>query len=139
MSLKSPSEDLSHVTLRAVSGLLGKLDYLEGLRRPDGRLWHWGLVRLHGELSAQRALEDAYNALLSQALRTRLPDLVQDLEVSSRWVGISSPIFLQKLRESTTSEVSGNQVTTKAKHLSSVLYALSLLLQVPDDANPPAS
>jgi len=80
MTLKSAMQDLQERTLRAVSGLLGQLDYLAGLRSRDGLYSHWGLERVHGEGATQRALRDAHKAVVTNILRTRLRNLVRDAD-----------------------------------------------------------
>ena len=75
MTLQSALEDLKNTTLSAVQGLLARLEYLASLRHQDGSYRHWGLSRVHGDLAAQRAVEDAHRATVTGILRTPMERL----------------------------------------------------------------
>jgi len=83
MTLISALEDLQETTLRAIAGCLRKLEYVAGLRNQAGTYTHWGLVRIHGEGTAEKALTQAHRALLSQVLSTPLRNLEQDAKQCS--------------------------------------------------------
>jgi len=127
MTLKSATEDLQARTLRAVSGLLGKLAYLAGLRQGDGSYSHWGLSRVHGEASTQRALAEAHSGVMSLILRTPLRKLLQDVQDSTSPDDTVQSDFLQKLQERQT--VAPGAGAGSARHLSSVLRALATLVK----------
>jgi hypothetical protein len=129
MTLKSATEDLQARTLRAVSGLLGKLDYLAGLRQGDGSYAHWGLSRVHGEAATQRALTEAHRAVASLILRTPLRKLLQDVDDSSRPMNLAQGDFLRKLNEGASQAVPPGPGAGAARHLSSVLRALASLVK----------
>ena len=74
MTLKSAFEDVIGTTLAAVTGTIGKLDYVSRLRRREGYS-HWGLARVHGEEPAQKALAESHRLLFLKLLRTPLSDL----------------------------------------------------------------
>lgn len=125
MALKSVKEDLQASTLRAISGLLGKLRYLGSLRRPDGSYSHWGLSRVHGETAAQEALGQAHQGVLSKILRAPLCKLVDDVQDSCADSKQPQVEFLGELeREQTLPARAG---VGSRRHLSSVLHALSAL------------
>ena len=64
--LNSAENDFLRNTLGALSGTLGKLVYIAGLRQEDGRYLHWGLARVYGEASANFAIGQAHaNMFLS--------------------------------------------------------------------------
>jgi len=127
MTLKSALEDLQSRTLRAVSGLLGKLQYLASLRQSDGSYSHWGLVRIHGEAATHRALSEAHRGLVSKILRTPLRHLVRDLDDSRQDVPASE--FLSKLQEQSGQLVPPQPGAGTEPHLNSVLRALASLLK----------
>lgn len=126
MSLKSAAEDLQARTLRAVSGLLGKLEYLAGLRQDDGSYRHWGLSRVHGDDATQRALGEAHRGVVSAILRTPLRKLLQDLDDSGRESKRDPADLLTKLRDSSQA-VPPHPGAGASRHLSSVLCALANL------------
>jgi hypothetical protein len=129
MSLQSATEDLQTRTLRAISGLLGKLDYLAGLRQADGSYAHWGLSRIHGEAATQRALAEAHQGLVSVILRTPLRKLLQDVDDSSRPKNLEQADFLERLNEGPARVVPPAPGSAAAQHLSSVLRALASLVK----------
>ena len=127
MSLKSVTEDLQVRTLRAVSGLLGKLEYLAGLRQADGSYSHWGLSRIYGEEATQRALEEAHRNTVSTVLETPLGTLVRDVSESSGPNDAARIEFLRNLQQNQSLPPSSGAGT--AQHLSSVLRALVSLIK----------
>jgi len=127
MVLKSVREDLQASTLRAVTGLLGKLDYFVSLRQEDGSYRHWGLARVHGESAAQSALADEHRRLVSAILRTPLAKLLEDLEQSRQSKGVSQTEFLNDLQIHECELIPRNPNFGYRRHLSSVLQALSAL------------
>jgi hypothetical protein len=139
MTLISALEDLQGTTLRAVSGCLRKLEYVAGLRSKAGTYTHWGLVRVHGEGIAERALAQAHRALLSDVLSTPLRNLEQDVEQSSALAGVSAKLYLEKLSDVNSKLMPSNPGAGSARHFSSVLQALSsLLTHRTSRATPPA-
>jgi hypothetical protein len=131
MTLKSVKEDLQARTLRAVAGLLGKLEYVVGLRREDGSYSHWGLSRVHGEASAQQALTEAHQGLLSAILRTPLRKLLDDLKESCGPKKMEAGQFLQELEVREPQLLPPNPGAGSRRHLSSVLRALAALAKNP--------
>jgi hypothetical protein len=137
MTLVSALEDLHETTLRAITGCLRKLEYVAGLRNQTGTYTHWGLVRVYGEGTAERALGQAHRELLSEVLSTPLRNLEEDARRSSELAGVPAKLYVEQL--------SGGQLLPpspgagSARHLSSMLHALSSLLphQTPG-AIPPA-
>lgn len=131
MTLKSVREDVQTRTLSAISGLLGKLYYLVGLRKDDGAYSHWGLARVHGDEAAQRALGEAHKATLSAVLRTPLSQLETDLLESSKAIDIPQEKFVGELNEKEQLLLPDKPGAGSRRHLSSVLLALSALLKRP--------
>ena len=129
MTLKSVREDLQARTLSAISGLLGKLLYLAGLRQEDGAYSHWGLSRVHGEESAQRALGEAHKSLLSTVLRTPISQLQADVEQSSKAKTVSQESFVDELQKKEAQLLPPKPGAGSRRHLSSVLQALSALVR----------
>jgi hypothetical protein len=128
MTLKSVREDLQTRTLRAVSGLLGKLDYFASLRQDDGSYSHWGLSRVYGESAAQRALAEAHHNLVSMILRTPLRKLLQDVDESCGPKDLAQSEFLEKLENREGLSLPADPSAGSRRHLNSVLRALSALV-----------
>jgi hypothetical protein len=131
MTLKSVKEDLQARTLRAVSGLLGKLEYLASLRQEDGSYLHWGLSRIYGEGAAQQALADAHRNLVSMILRTPLRKLRDDVDQSCGPKHLTQTEFLGELENRETQSVPQDPGAGSRRHLSSVLRALAALAKSP--------
>ena len=128
MTLKSALQDVKETTLAAVSGLLGKLDYLASLRRAQGRYEHWGMELVHGPESSERALKTAHAEVVVGILRAPLASLVEDLQESSRATGVGAQGYVEGMRERFDELLPGErQDSPAASHLSSVLLALSSL------------
>ena len=128
MTLKSALQDVKETTLKAVSGLLGKLSYLASLRRAQGKYEHWGMEVVHGQESSERALKAAHAEILTGVLRTRLEALVEDLQESSKESGVAALAYVEQMRERFDDLLPGDRHDTPAaSHLSSVLLALSKL------------
>jgi hypothetical protein len=131
MTLKSVREDLQARTLSAISGWLGRLAYLSGLRQQDGSYTHWGLSRIHGEESAQRALGDAHKAVLSTVLRTPIGQLRNDVQQSCQSRQVTEERFMEELQEHEAELLPLKPGRGAPRHLSSVLHALSALVKSP--------
>ena len=139
MVLISAYEDLLNRTLAAIPGLLGRLEYLSSLR-VDGRYGHWGLSRVYGERSAQRALIDAHKLLLTEVLQTPLEMLVEDSESSCVAQGRETATYLQELQNRRTNLLpDGNSGAATTRHFSSVLSALSALTRAQRRATHPVA
>jgi hypothetical protein len=122
-------QDVRETTLAAVSGLLGKLLYLASLRQ-DHAYRHWGMARVHGPESAERALKTAHGEVLAGVLRTPLVYLTEDLEETSRSQGLQPQTCVEEMRGKFDDLLlEERKDSPKATHLSSVLTALSYLEQ----------
>jgi hypothetical protein len=132
MTLKSALQDLRETTLAAVSGLLAKLAYLGSLRRRDGGYSHWGMALVHGEESSERALKAAHTEVLSTVLRTPISGLVEDVRESSQDSPKTAAAYIEGLRERLNKLLPSPQDAASARHLSSVLVALSSLEKRPE-------
>ena len=139
MTLKSALQDLRETTLAAVSGLLAKLAYLGSLRRREGGYLHWGLSLVHGEEASNRALKVAHTEVLSAVLRTPISDLVEDLRESSQASRKSTDAYVEGMREQFSELLPLPEDTVSARHLNSVLAALSSLEKNQKPATPSAS
>ena len=138
MTLYSVLEDLHETTLRAFTGCLNKLEYLAGLRDKEGTYEHWGLARVYGELAAKKALARAHRSQLSKVLAMPIRKLVEDAKQSSRMAGIPAADYVERLATTSPNLLPHGPGAGSARHLSSVLHALSSLLKNPKgDANPP--
>lgn len=125
MTLKSALEDLTRSTLRAISGCLQKLEYLSGLRDHGEVYSHWGFEKLHGGSAAHKALAEAHKNTVSEVLSTPLAQLLSDVETSTRSEGQDPESYLKGLSEKGNVLLPTNPGPGSARHLSSVLHALS--------------
>jgi hypothetical protein len=138
MTLHSALEDLQETTLRAFVGCLNKLEYLAGLRDKEGGYEHWGLARVYGDSAAKKALARAHRALLSKVLAMPIRKLAEDAKQSSEVAGIPPDVYVERLATTSPNLLPQGPGAGSARHLSSVLHALSSLLKNPKaDANPP--
>ena len=126
MTLKSALDDVLEVTLTAVSGIVGKLEYLSSLRETKDSYSHWGLARVYGEGAAQQALAEAHRTFFLVILRTSLRTLRDDVAVSSREEQPAEE-YVGDLRSRLTSLLPSDMGGGSARHFSSVLHALSSL------------
>ena len=143
MALKSALEDLLGTTLAGVAGLAGKIEYVASLRdTASGTYSHWGLTRAHGEPAAQKALAEAHRLLFLRVLRTPLRALCDDLEVSSGALQMTASEYVERLQSRGPALLPADLGGGSARHFSSVLQALSLLVskpaKTPSGATPPA-
>jgi hypothetical protein len=139
MTLKSAVQDLRETTLAAISGLLAKLAYLGSLRRKEGGYLHWGMSLVHGEESSERALKTAHTEILSTVLRTPISDLVEDLRESSQGSEKTAGTYVEGMREQLNELLPSPQDAVAARHLNSVLVALSSLEKNRKRATPSTS
>jgi hypothetical protein len=139
MTLKSALQDLRETTLAAISGLLAKLAYLGSLRRREGGYLHWGMSLVHGQESSERALKTAHIEVLSTVLRTPISELVEDLRESSQDNQKTTAAYLKGMREQFSELLPSPQDRASARHLNSVLVALSSLEKSRKRATPSAS
>lgn len=135
MTLKSALQDVKDTTLSAVSGLLGKLAYLASLRHKQGTYQHWGMENVYGAEASERALKTVHTDILKGVLRTPLPQLEEDLQISCRAGGLDAETYVKQLRGRFDDLLpEGRQDSPSAQHLNSVLLALSHLEKNPADA-----
>jgi hypothetical protein len=139
MTLKSALQDLRETTLAAVSGLLAKLAYLGSLRRREGGYLHWGMSLVHGEEASDRALKAVHTQVLSTVLRTPIPDLVEDLRESSQDSKKPAVAYIEGMQEQFNELLPAPEDAASARHLNSVLVALSSLEKNQKRATPSAS
>jgi len=142
MTLKSALDDVLKTTLAAVSGIIGKLEYIAGLRDGNKKYTHWGLERLHGEEATQQALAEAHRLLFLNILRTPLRMLKDDLKQSSEAQQAAPHEYAESLRMRQQDMLPQDLAGGSARHFNSVLHALSSLAsnraKTRPDANRPA-
>src|SRR3989442_5089633 len=83
MTLKSALDDVLKTTLAAVSGIIGKLEYIAGLRDGNKKYTQWGLQRLHGEEDTKQALAEAHRLFFLKFLREPLWMFIEELMLFS--------------------------------------------------------
>jgi hypothetical protein len=139
MTLKSALQDLRETTLAAISGLLAKLAYLASLRRREGGYMHWGMSLLHGDEAADRAIKTAHTEVLSSVLRTPISQLVEDLHESSEYHEKNADAYVEGMRGQFNELLPSPEDAASARHLNSVLVALSKLEKNRKPATPSTS
>jgi len=140
MTFSSALQDIQETTLKAVRGLLRKLEYLSDLHDERGGYSHWGVSRIYGEFSARRAMAQAHRAMLSRVLATPIRNLLEDVEKSSETAGMPPQAYVERLSGTSPHLLPEEPGAGSARHLSSVLHALSSLLQARQpSANSPTS
>ncbi len=138
MTLSSAVQDLQETTLKAILGLLRKLEYLAGLRDQHGSYTHWGLNRVYGDFAARKAMANAHRSVLSHILAMPIRKLLDDVEKSSETAGTKPGAYVEKLSVSSSRLLPQDPGAGSARHLSSVLHALSSLQKTRTrDAIPP--
>jgi hypothetical protein len=139
MTLSSAVQDVQETTLKAIAGLLRKLEYLAGLRDRDGNYSHWGLNRIYGDFAARKAMTQAHSSVLSRVLSMPVRKLLEDVEKSSETVGVTPETYVGRLSASAPKLLPSEPGAGAARHFSSVLHALaSLQKSQTRDAKPPA-
>ncbi len=140
MIFSSALQDIQETTLKAVRGLLRKLEYLAALHDERGSYSHWGVSRIYGEFSARRAMAQAHRAILSRILATPIRNLLEDVEKSSETAGTAPQAYVERLSGAGPRLLPAEPGAGSARHLNSVLQALSYLLRARrPNANSPTS
>jgi hypothetical protein len=119
-------------TLAGVVGIAGKIEYVASLRdTASGSYSHWGLTRSYGEPAAQHALAEAHRLLFLRLLRTPLRALRDDVVVSSAALQMTAAEYVEHLHSRVPALLPPDLGGGSARHFSSVLQALSILLSSP--------
>jgi hypothetical protein len=139
MTLHSALEDLLGTTLAGVAGIVGKIEYVASLRdRASGAYSHWGLSRAYGEAAAQQALAEVHRQLFLKLLRTPLRSLRDEVMYSSGALQITASEYLERFRSRLPVLLPQDLSGGSARHFSSVLHALSILVSNPAGPLPEA-
>jgi hypothetical protein len=143
MALRSALEDLLGTTLAGVTGTVGKIEYVASLRDAgSGNYAHWGLSRAYGEQAAQQALAEAHRLLFLKILRTPLHALCEDVRLSSGALQMPAKEYMERFQNQLPVLLPQDLGGGSARHFSSVLHALWILLsrpaEPPPGATPPA-
>jgi hypothetical protein len=125
--LTSPFEDFADKTLKAVSGTLGKLEYVAGLRQGNGNYFHWGMARQHGEEVANEAIADAHAKIYLSILQAPLQSLWEEVRKLSVERGSNVAEFMQELLSHKEGLLPSTLQGGSRRHFNSVLTALSSL------------
>ena len=143
MALQSALEDLLGTTLAGVAGIVGKIEYVASLRdAQSGAYSHWGLARAYGELATQEALAEAHRQLFLRVLHTPLRTLRDDVLLSSGALHMTAGEYMEQFQSRMPALLPQDLGGGSARHFSSVLHALSILvshpIKYPPEATPPA-
>jgi hypothetical protein len=128
VTLLAIKDDFLDRTLVNVPGLLGKLEYVAGLRE-EGRYVHWGLERIYGEEITQRTMSEVHRALFLQVLRTPLRRLLEDVSRAAVVQQFEIKDYLGKVLREPPRLVPANLGGGSATHFNSVVEALWSLLR----------
>jgi hypothetical protein len=128
MTLLAIKDDFLDRTLASVPGILGKLDYVAGLR-DEGKYVHWGLERVYGEEIMQRTISEVHRALFLQVLRTPLRRLLEDVNRAAAAERSDIREYLEKVLREPQSLVPASLGGGSAAHFNSVVAALWSLLR----------
>ncbi len=120
-------EDFERCTLNSVPGILGKLEYLAQLREENGRYFHWGLARLHGEEAAGASLEESHLSQFLALLRTPLPQLWDEIQQATEIHQVKAEEYVRELQRLGQLLVPPATGGGSQRHFNSVLQALSAL------------
>ncbi|MGA2961130.1 MAG: hypothetical protein ABSD96_05610 [Candidatus Korobacteraceae bacterium] len=126
MPLFSASEDFTRRTLSAIPGLLSRLAYITSLRDEKGNYRHWGLARTHGTAAATEAMCRAHLEVLTEVLRTPLPQLMREVE-DTQQVALGAPQVLLKKSAPLPSIVPDGAHTAMLSHAKATILALRAL------------
>jgi len=127
MTLNSPHHDFEQTTLAAVPGILGKLQYLAGLRQGNGDYFHWGMARTHGEAISSLAMAEAHTRLFLTLLRTPIGSLWNEAQLIAAQLSVDVDDFLGQLRDRGDLLVPRELRGGSRRHFNSVLLGLCLL------------
>lgn len=120
-------EDFEQNTLNSVPGTLGKLEYLAQLREENGRYFHWGLARLHGDEAAGATLEQVHLSQFLALLRAPLPQLWDEIQQAAETHQVEAREYVRALLQLGRALVPSVTGGGSYRHFSSVLQALSAL------------
>lgn len=137
MTFQSPFDDFVLNSLAGIAGLLGKLDYVAGLRQGNGAYSHWGLARVHGEMAAHQAASEAHRLLFSKVLSMPLALLLEDAAQSQSDLEMEE--YLEYLSERRPVLAPQGAGTGPVLHFNSVLRAISALASARTRTSPQAS
>src|SRR3954468_1590943 len=128
----SAAEDFSGKTLAAVAGMLGKLQYVAGLRQESGVYSHWGMSRSYGEAAANQAIAGAHADIFVEILRTPLHELAGELERLACEHETNSRELVKDLLAEGELLVPQSLKGGSRRHFNSVLRSLSALAAAPE-------
>ncbi len=119
------------------------MEYVASLRdAQSGAYSHWGLSRAYGEQAAKQALAEAHRQLFLKLLRTPLRALRDDVMLSAGGLQMPAGEFMERFRSQMPALLPQDLSGGSARHFSSVLHALSVLVsdpvRTPPEAIPPA-
>lgn len=129
MRLHSALEDLHRTTLRVIAGCFQRLQYVSALKDGEHSYAHWGLCRVYGDIPATKAIAESHKALVSKVLSTPIRELVEEVDNSTSGTGLAPQNYVEKLRSEGSNLLPAEPGVGSARHLDSVLLALSCLVK----------
>ena len=123
----SAFEDFMKRTLNGLHGVWSKLNYIRELRDSDGRYKHWGLARTYSEEATNEMIADVHSELYLQILRTPLPELFEQLEMSAEDADCSASQLAEQLLKQKQRITPSDMRGGAPEHMRSVLLIHDLL------------
>jgi hypothetical protein len=121
------AEDFMHRTMDVLHGVWSKLNYIRELRKGDGGYEHWGLTRVHGQNAAERAIASVHSDLYLQLLRTPIPELINQLQLSADDVDCTAAELAKHLQQKQPDIIPQELRGATPEHLRFVLLVTNLL------------
>ena len=137
--LFSAIEDFERTTLAALPGTLAKLEYVASLRQENGEYCHWGLARVHGEKSAERAISEAHTKLFVLALRMPIAQLWEEVTRMAAERRTRPRALVQDLCRQEVALLPSDLAGGCQHHFNSVLVALEYLANGLERKNNPTA
>jgi hypothetical protein len=123
----SAFEDFVKRTLSDLHGVWSKLNYIRELRESDGRYKHWGLARTYGEDVTNEMIADVHSEIYLQILRSPLPELFEQLEMSAEDADCSASQLAEQLLKQKQRVTPVDMRGGAPEHMRSVLLIHDLL------------
>ncbi|SRR5579883_413282 len=123
----SPKDDFERNTLNSIPGTLGKLEYLAQLREENGRYFHWGLARAHGDDAAAGALRETHLSQFLAVLRAPLTELWNEIRQNAETHQLPVNEYVRELLRLGRALIPPVVDGGSNQHFNSVLLALSEL------------
>jgi hypothetical protein len=106
---------------------VGEAELHSGIKTADGTYEHWGLARIHGSVAAEETIGAVHSELALQLLQTPIQELMEQLQISAGYGGMSVKQLADTLYETEKVNRPRDMKGGSFKHFHSVLLAAQLL------------